>query len=196
MDTTNSVLLGIAGTGLIVTLGYGIYQGQKKTKSIHPSQIPQNSALHAEEGSRDVLPIAETRNPENANSKPILQWKHKYNAQHVKNDTVLFNALDSLSVYGHADEQTYLDIVHFVEQFCILYEMVQKGSNNYSLLKESTKIQIKLFNAIGALEKNIFRRYPIEQQSKIKRDFQDRAQLIVDILNGYHVNIIREMNSK
>lgn len=194
MDTTNSILLGIAGTGLIVTLGYGIYQGQKKNQSIHPSQNWQQkySGLHA---SGDVLPIAETRNLKNANSKPILQWKHKYDAQHVKTDTVLFNALDSLSVYGHADEQTYLDIVHFVEQFCILYEIVQKGSKNYSLLKESAKIQIKLFNAIGALEKNIFRRYPIEQQSKIKRDFQDRAQLVIDILNGYHVNIIREINT-
>ncbi len=186
MDQTTSILLGIAGTGIMLTMGYGIYQGRRNSQSVTGSRIDRNVEQSGKSQNRHEVHI---------NKGDIVKWQEKYDVKFLKNDRVLYNALDSLSVYGHADEEIFLDVVHFVEQFCILYDRAQRPPKKYTLIDGSTKIQMKLFNVIGALERVVSQRYPIGQQKKIMDDFQDRSQLVVDILNGYHINIIREMNS-
>jgi len=175
MDRTTTALLGVAGIGMACSIGYGIYQVKKS------SSVPNSNNTN----------LTNT----NLTTSNNRSWKTNYPTHYVQNDRVLFNVLDALSVYGHVDEQIFLDIVHFTEQFCIIYYLSQQHTkNNTVLLEDSSKIQIQLFNAIGELEKVVSQKYVPEHRRKKMDDFKERSQLLIEIINGYHINIIREMN--
>ncbi len=216
MDRTTGIMMGIAGSGVILTLGYGIWSQVSAPKNQILYQHTKDDVgssngvgLQSSSQKEITLPLNTTRdNDVGDQQKHSLlsgSWKEKYPTPHISQDRVLYNALDSLSVYGHRDKELFIDIVHYVEQFCILYQTVMATTDatdsftksthknkNPILLAHSTILQTKMFRAIGDLEKATI---TTKSSSRDSTQFQERSQLLIDIVNNYHVNIIRELQS-
>lgn len=180
-----AILLGVGGAGIAAAIGYGIYSSQKRTSIVH-SETFQSRAMCT-----NTQPATGCMNHISSN------WKSKYEVKYIQVvEQVLFNSVDALSVYGHANEDVFLDLVHFVDQFCLLYLNSQRYPQDPTWITISSKLQIRIFNAINQLEAKVQNNYPKGQQQKILRDFGERSQMIVNIINSFHQNIIRQSNTK
>jgi len=136
----------------------------------------------------------------------LKNWKSLYKVVYLKNDNVLYNAVDSLSIYSNYDMESFLDLVHHLEQFCIIYEKSCNGNDhkNYNYINWSSKYQIALSNIILSFQENV-----IHEWNKLKKndgsslgkmdnesELVQRGQAILAFLNDYHINILKNLNMK
>ena len=121
-------------------------------------------------------------------------WKNSLDVPNLKGDSVLYNSVDNLSVYSYADNEVFLDIVHYIEQFIYVYNRVFQDKK-YKWIGIGQKILIQIENAMRRLERNVSVKYNSGQRQKVLTDFRERAELVLDIIKGYVVNIIREIKS-
>jgi hypothetical protein len=176
MDKNTGIFVGIAGVSLAAALGYFVYTGQTQSSNTAPFQSQQCRVNNTGVG---------------------LYWKSHYLAQHIaETEKVLYNAVDSLSIYAHANSDVFLDIVYYVGQYCLVYLHSQKDPHNLKWTTMSSKLQTPLTNSIVKLKEEVQQRYPVEQRTRINQDFNDRAELILSIINSYHVNMMRQTNVK
>lgn len=181
IDKSTGILVGIAGAGLAAILGCGIYYSKKsKEYQSFPTQ--------------SKLPLTDVRSTEG----DLFDWKNKYNVKYITMvDTVLYNTVDSLSLYGYSNPDVFLDLVHCVEQYSLIYLNSQQTPKNPEWINMSSQMQTKLFNIVGELEKCIKQHYTARNgTNNTMNNFSERSQVLINLINSYHVNIIRQINSK
>jgi hypothetical protein len=181
MDRGTGILVGVAGAGIAVAVGYRIYQAKCATQNQTPPPT--------------TMTKAPTSTP-HPRTSTIFNWKERYQVKYIPMvEKVLYNSVDSLSVYGHSAPEIFLDLVYYVDQYCLLYLNSQMTPHDPYWITKSARLQTSLFNAVGLLESRVQMEYPLGQKGQLMLDFSERSQMIINILNSYHVNIIRQVNN-
>ena len=187
MDKSTGILLGVAGAGALAALGYSIYSKKKDSSNI-PGTTPNNYQSHKDQ---------QINSSQRRSTKKLgFDWKRAYTPQYIQHvEKVLYNAIDSLSTYGCVNPDLFLDIVHYLDQYCLVYLHSLQDPKNLEWIVKSSKLQTILTNAISELQKAVETGYPIEQRYNILKEFQQRAGLVTSIIESYNANIIRQSNS-
>lgn len=193
MDTTTVALMGVGGLAVGCGVSYVVASRFFPPKSNNSGSPPLPTATAT----------ATTQPPKQPSQVLGNKWSQKIRLTHLPHDTVLYNAVDGLSVYGHRDEDIFLDLVYYIDKFCNLQQRAMRMTPNnkdYALLYHSNQLVTILFNIIAALEKRVYaapelaENQPYEVLKRYLRDYNVRAQFVMEIVSSYHKNIIKQLN--
>lgn len=169
MNRNTKIIVGaVAGTGAVAAaaaLGYRYYYKGASTSAAATAAASGSFANH--------------------------WWVDRVDASYIMQaEPVMFNAVDSLSVYGRSNEPVFLDVVHYVNLYCKLYLTHVQGTVDAKCIDDSSKLQTIIFNAIAILEANVS---SLSAQKMLgASDFNDRSQAIISLLQAYQQNLIRQ----